>query len=154
MAAHYIVVKHIPLVQYISEYLGLAPSFSFLPFSFFAYTPLCQFFHYIILRTKSTQRLVHVHPCSLCVYFSITSVPLPHRHPKHMYMAKANKTIKIKQMLLFMHRCTLKCKQTHDYRDYNTSKWKLLLCFTHSFKSTQRAIKIKATFTYLAPGCG
>lgn len=42
MAVHYIVVKHIPLVQYISEYLGLAPSFSF-PLVFLL-IPLCASF--------------------------------------------------------------------------------------------------------------
>lgn len=29
MAAHYIVVEHIPLMQYISEYLGLTPAVFF-----------------------------------------------------------------------------------------------------------------------------
>lgn len=95
MAVHYIVVKHIPLMQYISEYLGLAPSaffslfsFSLLPFSFLL-IPLCaSSFHYIILRTKSTERLVHVHPMlslylPLPFYFSISSIPLLHHHPKH-----------------------------------------------------------------------
>lgn len=84
MAAHYIVVKHFPLMQYISEYLGLAPSalfplfsFSLLPFSF-SLIPLCaSSFYYIILRTKSTERLVHVRPCSLYVSLSPSTFPLP-----------------------------------------------------------------------------
>lgn len=55
MAAHYIVVKHIPLMQYISEYLGLAPA------ALFFFPPSIQLFPCSFLAF----RLNHSVPVSL-----------------------------------------------------------------------------------------
>lgn len=102
MAAHYIVVKHIPLMQYISEYLGLAPtdfsplfSFSLLPCSFLLITLCASSFYYIILRTKKFRAagecasmlffmsplflplLLHLFLYSL---YSIIIIPKKHKH--------------------------------------------------------------------------
>lgn len=57
MPLHYIVLKHIPLLQYISEYLGLAPAVvfsTFSPNSFEVLLPLLRTRDIILQNAKST----------------------------------------------------------------------------------------------------
>ena len=178
MAAHYIVARHIPLMQYISEYLGLAPSSFFPPSSssssssspslllasFFLLIPLCaSFFYYIILRTKKCREApVSAPPPPLptplflqsafffpFIIFFVHPSSAPETHTVAVREA-INKKIKIKKFKkLFMHgRTNHKLKRSPP-----TKKNKSLSCFTRA-RSNQCSMRLtsKQEFTYQAPG--